>query len=191
MPRAKVHDTCEIETTLFICFSLCVSSNFEKDHKNNLSNKKKKAWEKCFSEATLEPILMLHECLYPFPSAGLAVQSEMYQYSEIHNGFLAALLPAAVSLQGNKCTEVQLRVTRMRERWIRVSSACCWRPSLPDIAVTVEIWVSTRKNTTITLCVEEMQLLILIILWSNQSFTNHWYIITRMGHVATCLMSSV
>lgn len=96
--------------------------------------------EKMLSEATLDPILMLHKCLYLSSKCWVGFsESEIYQHSEVHNGFLAALLPTAVSLQGNQCAEVQLRVTGMREHRIRVSSACCRGPGPPDVAVTVMI----------------------------------------------------
>lgn len=81
--------------------------------------------EKMLFEATLDPILLLHERLYLSKCWVGFSESEIYQHSEVHNGFLAALLPTAVSLQGNQCTEVQLRVIGMREHRIRVSSACC------------------------------------------------------------------
>lgn len=73
------------------------------------------------------------------------LESHMYQHSEVHNGFLPALLPTTFSLQGNQCTEIQLRVTRMREQRIWVSSARCWQPGFPNIAVTVVICVGTWK----------------------------------------------
>lgn len=66
-------------------------------------------------------------------------KSEMFQHSEVHDGFLAALLPSAVRLQGNQSAQVQLGVSGMRELRIRVGSACCRRPGLPDVAVTVLI----------------------------------------------------
>lgn len=54
-----------------------------------------------------------------------SLESEISQPSQVHNGFLDTLLPTAVSLHGNQCSEVQLRVSGMRQLRIRVSSAHC------------------------------------------------------------------
>lgn len=98
------------------------------------------------SEAAPDQILALHERLYVFFFFFFVskcwvgfLESELYQHSEVHDGFLAAFLPSAVRLQGNQSAQVQLGVSGMRELWIRVGSACCRRPGFPNVAVTVLI----------------------------------------------------
>ena len=101
--------------------------------------------------------------------------------SEVHDGFLAALLPSAVRLQGNQSAQVQLGVTGMRELRIRVSSACCRRPGLPDVAVTVLIWVGTHtKNPKhiYSWSLRRRKCSSRYTYWlktrETSSFTNHW-----------------
>lgn len=65
-----------------------------------------------------------------------SLESEISLPLQVHNGFLDTLLPTAVSLHGNQCSEVQLRVSGMRQLRIRVSSAHCRGPGLLDVAVT-------------------------------------------------------
>lgn len=60
--------------------------------------------------------------------------TEISQSSQVHNGFLNALLAAAVSLQGDQCVEVEPRVAVMRRRRVRVSAARRLRPTLVDVA---------------------------------------------------------
>lgn len=121
-------------------------------HKYNLQNIKKnmhdtRLWKReMLSEAAPDQILALHERLYVFFIYFFVSKSEMFQHSEVHDGFLAALLPSAVRLQGNQSAQVQLGVSGMRELRIRVGSACCRRPGLPDVAVTVLIWVGTHNK---------------------------------------------
>lgn len=60
-------------------------------------------------------------------------ESYISQHSQVHDGFLAALLPTAV----NQGLEVQLGVTGLRDHREPVGTAGCRRPRLPDVAVIV------------------------------------------------------
>lgn len=121
-------------------------------HKYNLQNIKKTCMtqdcerEKCFLKPPrIKSSRFMNVFMYFFFFFFVS-KSEMFQHSEVHDGFLAALLPSAVRLQGNQSAQVQLGVSGMRELRIRVGSACCRRPGLPDVAVTVLIWVGTHNN---------------------------------------------
>lgn len=69
---------------------------------------------------------------------------DVWRHSQVHYGFLAALLAAAVA---NQCIKVQWRVTRARDHTVLVGAASCGWPGLPDhIAVRTAICSPRREK---------------------------------------------
>lgn len=98
---------------------------------------------KMLSEAPLHPVSMPHGRCF----CGSAELAEICHRSQVHDGVLAALVPAAVGLQGDQRAEVQLRVSWGRQHRIRVSAASRRRPKLPNVAAAVVIWVGAHKHS--------------------------------------------